>query len=119
MRRQWAWRYDTAQRAHVHANKKAPGASRRGLVPYLKSKRTQGLSCHRIRLGRLRQLLGHVGLFPRELRLVAAEMTARRRLAEDGPTQVEVLDDARGREREQVAHQFADAAVFDLARAFG
>ena len=43
---------------------------------------------------RFGQLRGAVGLFPRELRLAAAEVTAGGRLAEDRAAEVEVLDDA-------------------------
>ena len=64
-------------------------------------------------------MLGLVGLFPGELRLVAAEVAAGGRLAIDRPAQVEVLDDARRREREDFADQLAEPRVVDLAGAFG
>src|SRR5262249_25760880 len=71
------------------------------------------------RLSGLCQLLGLVGLFPGELRLVPAEVPARRRLAVDRAAQVEMLDDTRGRQREVFAHQLANPRIIDSARAFG
>ena len=56
-----------------------------------------------------------VGAFPGELGLAAAEVAAGGRLAIDRPPQVEVLDDAAGREREQLADQLADPLVVDAA----
>ena len=44
-------------------------------------------------LHRLGQFRGAVGFFPGELGLAAAEVAAGRRLAEDRPTQIEILDD--------------------------
>src|SRR3954469_18180420 len=60
-----------------------------------------------------------VGALPGELFLVAPEVPVRRRLLVDGAAQVEVLDDALGREREDLAHGVDELRLVDLARPLG
>src|SRR3954447_10064112 len=67
--------------------------------------------------GRFGQRAGLFGVFPAELRLAAAEMPAGGRLAINGPTQIEVLDDSLRREREELPHDFAQPLVIHAARA--
>src|ERR1700734_2286243 len=55
-----------------------------------------------LQAGRFGQLGSPIGLFPGEVRIVAAKMPARGRLAEDGPSQLEILDDPPGSQREDL-----------------
>ena len=56
---------------------------------------------------------GFFRVFPGEFGLVAAEVAAGGRLAINRPAQVEILNDAARRQREELAHQFAHPLVVD------
>src|SRR5512140_2176594 len=57
-----------------------------------------------------------VGALPRELGEVASEVSVGRRLAEDGPPQVERLDDPPRREREVLADELRKRLDVDFRR---
>src|SRR5436190_16234543 len=56
-----------------------------------------------------------VGVFPAEIGIVAAEVTAGCRLAIAGSPQVEILNDAAGRQRKELADNLAQPLVIDPA----
>src|SRR4029079_12494578 len=66
------------------------------------------------RLRRLLQHLGVVGALPREVAVAPAEVTVRRGVAVDRPSQVETLDDRGGAEDEHVAHEAGPPLGIDM-----
>src|SRR5579883_34336 len=84
------------------SKRKAPPVSRRGfLIRASLSDRQSLLGALAQDLGA--QRLGLVGLLPLEAVLLAAEVAEGRRGLVDGPAQLEGLDDALGRHREELA----------------
>src|SRR5258708_16003330 len=65
------------------------------------------------------EVIGPIGIFPSELRLVAAEVAVRRSLEINRAQQVEHLDDALGPQVEVLADQRRDVLVVDLAGTLG
>src|SRR5215831_16256031 len=61
--------------------------------------------------------LGLVGLLPRELGVLAAEVTVGGRLLVDGAQEVELLDERAGAAVEVGAHDLGEAVLVDLAGA--
>src|ERR1700693_6596401 len=66
-----------------------------------------------------RELLGARGRLPRCVDVRAPEMAVHRGLAEQGPTQVQLLDDSERAEVEELAHCCGDRRVRQLAGAGG
>src|SRR5262245_56655801 len=66
----------------------------------------------------LPQDFGLIGFFPGKLRFVSTEMAIGGSFLEDGPSELEVLDDAPRRHREVLAHEFIEIIYRHLLGVF-
>src|SRR5262245_44903024 len=90
-----------------------PSAVGRLLPPWSSWALLPGGRC--FQTGGFSQGWGFVGVFPAKIGVVATEMAAGGRFSIDGPPQVEILNDAAGRKREERADDFAQPLVIDFA----